>query len=279
MSNTDIHRVGRTARYNRSGKSLLVLTPEEEPGMMQALSRFNIAPKKIKINPAKQLQTTDALCSIMAKYPNIKNINSRLRLSRHPDIKVYALKAFVTYFKFVFMQQDKKIFNVQNLPAEQYAKSLGLVAHPVISILNVCFSECEKKLIVLQPSNSAQQNVDHLEQFEREASEEMEKEKRLQQRLQKLREEADREENPDKPKEKKTKLQKLIERKSILFFMILLASLRLCIRPTRKSTAEKYDRGRKRRRSTSNKGRTTSTSNCIYSLSFVYNLLISSSLE
>lgn len=36
--------------------------------MMAELAKFEIFPKKIKMNPKKQLQTGDALASILAKY-------------------------------------------------------------------------------------------------------------------------------------------------------------------------------------------------------------------
>lgn len=46
---TYIHRVGRTARYTASGRSLLFLSPSEEP-MLAALEAAKIPVKLIKVS-------------------------------------------------------------------------------------------------------------------------------------------------------------------------------------------------------------------------------------
>lgn len=45
---TYIHRVGRTARFNRGGQSYLVLLPSEEAAMIQLLEQKKIPIEKIE---------------------------------------------------------------------------------------------------------------------------------------------------------------------------------------------------------------------------------------
>ena len=47
-ANTYIHRVGRTARYEKDGESLLVLLPSEEEFMIKQLTDKKIPVEKIK---------------------------------------------------------------------------------------------------------------------------------------------------------------------------------------------------------------------------------------
>ncbi len=47
-SNTYIHRVGRTARYEKDGQAILVLTPNEEPEMLSELKLKKIPISKIE---------------------------------------------------------------------------------------------------------------------------------------------------------------------------------------------------------------------------------------
>ncbi|KIN92929.1 hypothetical protein M404DRAFT_172289, partial [Pisolithus tinctorius Marx 270] len=50
---TYIHRVGRTARYDSSGKGLLLLLPSEETGMLTALEKKGVKIEPIKIRASK----------------------------------------------------------------------------------------------------------------------------------------------------------------------------------------------------------------------------------
>ena len=63
---TYIHRVGRTARYDASGKALLFLLPSEEEGMIAALTAKKVPITKIFPNPAKTVsiqRQLEAFCS------------------------------------------------------------------------------------------------------------------------------------------------------------------------------------------------------------------------
>lgn len=59
-----IHRVGRTARFNASGKSLLFLTPSEEK-MVERLQEARIPVKVTKVNSSRppQFSRLSTVCS------------------------------------------------------------------------------------------------------------------------------------------------------------------------------------------------------------------------
>jgi ATP-dependent RNA helicase DDX10/DBP4 len=89
-----IHRVGRTARLNASGKALLFLTPQEEAGMMKELSKVDVKIEKLKVNPRHETSIDKLLSSL---------------LTRDIEFKQVAMKALVTYFKWVFHQPNKEV--------------------------------------------------------------------------------------------------------------------------------------------------------------------------
>lgn len=115
-----IHRVGRTARYNQGGKSLLMLTPSEEEGMTQALSEAKAPIKKLSINPTKTVLVTQRASSLVASNPSLNTL---------------AKKAFKSYVRSVHLMPNKQVFKVQDLPLDEFASSLGLAATPNIRFL------------------------------------------------------------------------------------------------------------------------------------------------
>lgn len=116
---TYIHRVGRTARYTASGHSLLFLSPSEQP-MLAALEAAKIPLKLIKANKEKVQPVSGALAGL---------------LSKDPDLKYMAQRAFTTYLRSIHVRADKSIFDVTQLPHEAYAASLGLPTTPRIRFL------------------------------------------------------------------------------------------------------------------------------------------------
>ncbi|TFK31678.1 DEAD-domain-containing protein [Crucibulum laeve] len=118
---TYIHRVGRTARYESKGKSLLFLMPTEEEGMKAALAKKGIEVQKIKIRPSKT--------------QNIENQLQNLAF-QDPEIKYLGQRAFVSYLRSVYIHKDKSIFKLAELPVERYAESLGLPGAPKIKFLS-----------------------------------------------------------------------------------------------------------------------------------------------
>ncbi|ANZ75557.1 BA75_03074T0 [Komagataella pastoris] len=120
-ASTYIHRVGRCARAGKEGKSLLVLTPSEEEAFVQRLESKNIKNiSKLNIRGAKKKTIEPQMQALCFKSPELKYLGQ---------------KAFIAYFKSVFIQKDKEVFQVQKLPIEEYAKSLGLPGAPKIKLL------------------------------------------------------------------------------------------------------------------------------------------------
>ncbi|KAF8635697.1 hypothetical protein AX15_000322 [Amanita polypyramis BW_CC] len=117
---TYIHRVGRTARYERAGKGLLVLLPSEEEGMTAALQRKNVNIQRIKIRASKTQSIQNQLQKLCFQDPEIKYLGQR---------------AFVSYLRSVYLHKDKSIFKVGQLPVDRFAESLGLPGAPKIKFL------------------------------------------------------------------------------------------------------------------------------------------------
>ncbi len=115
-----IHRVGRTARYTHAGKGLLLLLPSECEGMIKDLKDGKIDLKCLKYNKEKIQPVSPALQAL---------------LSKDAEVKTIAQKALVSYLRSVFLQPKKHIFDVQALPAVEYALSLGLTSVPKMKIL------------------------------------------------------------------------------------------------------------------------------------------------
>ncbi|KAH8116475.1 DEAD-domain-containing protein [Phellopilus nigrolimitatus] len=119
-ADTYIHRVGRTARYESAGKSLLLLCPSEEEGMLSALQKKEINIAKIKIKGSKTQSIEKHLQNLAFQDPEIKYLGQR---------------AFVSYMRSVYLHKDKTIFQVDKLPARDFATSLGLPGAPKIKFL------------------------------------------------------------------------------------------------------------------------------------------------
>ncbi|KAH9903502.1 DEAD-domain-containing protein [Cubamyces lactineus] len=118
---TYIHRVGRTARYESAGKGLLFLMPSEEEGMVAALKKKNIDIQKIKIKASKTQSIANQLQKLAFQDPEIKYLGQR---------------AFVSYLRSVYLQKDKSIFKLDELPVERFAEALGLPGMPKIKFLS-----------------------------------------------------------------------------------------------------------------------------------------------
>ncbi|CAA7266168.1 unnamed protein product [Cyclocybe aegerita] len=118
---TYIHRVGRTARYQSKGKALLFLLPSEEEGMKAALLKKGIEPSKIKNRPSKT--------------QNIQNQLQNLAF-QDPEIKYLGQRAFVSYLRSIYLQKDKMVFKLDELPVDKFAESLGLPGTPKIKFLS-----------------------------------------------------------------------------------------------------------------------------------------------
>lgn len=118
---TYIHRVGRTARYERDGRAVLFLDPSEEEGMLQALEKKKVPLEKINVRQ-KKMQTT------------IRNQLQHMCF-KDPELKYLGQKAFVSYVRSVHIQKDKDTFNLRKLDLEGFAASLGLPGAPRVKFV------------------------------------------------------------------------------------------------------------------------------------------------
>ena len=119
-ANTYIHRVGRTARYEKDGKALLFLLPSEEEAMVEALQNKKIPIQNIRVNPKKTV-------SIQRKLEHF--------CAQDSEMKHWAQRSFICYLRSVHLQANKQVFKLHDLPTAEYAKSLGLAQPPRIRFL------------------------------------------------------------------------------------------------------------------------------------------------
>ncbi|OTB09906.1 hypothetical protein K445DRAFT_323500 [Daldinia sp. EC12] len=116
-TDTYIHRVGRTARYERNGKAVLFLDPSEEEGMVKRLEQRKVPIQKVNVREKKKQSIKNQIQDMCFK---------------NPDLKYLGQKAFISYTRSVHLQKDKEIFDLKKLDLDAYAASLGLPGAPQI---------------------------------------------------------------------------------------------------------------------------------------------------
>lgn len=116
-ADTYIHRVGRTARYERDGRAVLFLEPSEEEGMVKRLEQKKVIVEKINVRQKKQQSIKNQLQNMCFKDPELKYLGQ---------------KAFVSHVRSIHIQKDKEIFKLNELPLEDFSASLGLPGTPRI---------------------------------------------------------------------------------------------------------------------------------------------------
>ena len=117
---TYVHRSGRTARYDSSGRSLLFLLPSETEPMLSKMTEAKIEPKKVSMNAKRTFNLQESLAGWVAA---------------DPDLKYLAQKAFVTFVRSYYLQKDKEVFDISALPLAEYAIALGLPGAPRIRLV------------------------------------------------------------------------------------------------------------------------------------------------
>lgn len=75
---TYIHRVGRTARYQAKGQSLLFLLPSEEKGVLENLAKKNVPVGKIKPRESKTQSIQNQLQSFAFQEPEVKHLAQKV---------------------------------------------------------------------------------------------------------------------------------------------------------------------------------------------------------
>jgi ATP-dependent RNA helicase DDX10/DBP4 len=117
---TYIHRVGRTARYNREGRGVLFLAPSEEEGMLKRFEAKKVPVEVINVRQKKRQSIKDQLQNMCFQDPALKYLGQ---------------KAFMTYVKSIYLQKDKEVFQLKEYDLEAFAASLGLPGTPRIKFL------------------------------------------------------------------------------------------------------------------------------------------------
>ncbi|KAK9461973.1 P-loop containing nucleoside triphosphate hydrolase protein [Lipomyces oligophaga] len=144
-ADTYVHRVGRTARFEASGRALLMLTPSEEVGMLSRLATKKVPIEKITIKESKKKSIRPDLQALCFK---------------NPDIKYLGQKAFISYCKSIYIQKDKEVFKIADLPATEYAESLGLPGAPKIKFLNVQKAKQMKNALKVNNDSDGSEDYD-----------------------------------------------------------------------------------------------------------------------
>lgn len=130
-----IHRVGRTARYNRNGHAMTLVLPSEVEGMTSEWRKANIPITEAKINPKKTLNTKQKIRSIVAASV---------------DTKLLAQKAYMSYIRSYYLQPNKSIFQIDEFDTAGFAASLGLASAPKVKFMEATRQDLRKKKNVNQ---------------------------------------------------------------------------------------------------------------------------------
>lgn len=118
--NTYIHRVGRTARLDRPGRSIMVLMPNERDYLLPRLSKKNIPIEEVPTRDKHLFWVQDSIQSLLA---------------RDPELKEEAKRAFKAYIRSLLNSHFKQMFDPKQIDLKAFAKSLGLEVTPRVRIL------------------------------------------------------------------------------------------------------------------------------------------------
>lgn len=129
-ADTYIHRVGRTARYERDGRAVIFLDPSEEEGMLTRFEQKKVPVEKINIRTNKKQSIKDQLQNMCFQDPKLKYLGQ---------------KAFASYVRSLHVQKDKEVFKLEHYPLEEFAASLGLPGAPRIKFLKADPEEIKRR--------------------------------------------------------------------------------------------------------------------------------------
>ena len=121
--------MGRTARFNQNGQSLIFLMPNEEEIMLRKLRERKIPIEDLYVDPRK-MQTI--------------RFKAQAYCAGDVALKESAQRAFKAYIKSIHLMKDKEVFNVNAIDREKYATSLGLHVAPQIGFLSKGSSKGKK---------------------------------------------------------------------------------------------------------------------------------------
>lgn len=116
-ADTYIHRVGRTARFEKSGRAVLFLAPSEEEMFVERLTDKKVPIVRVNPKASKKQDIQDKLQGLLFKDPELKYLGQ---------------KAFVSYCRSISVRKDREVFKLEELPLDEFATSLGLLGAPRI---------------------------------------------------------------------------------------------------------------------------------------------------
>ncbi|KAK4544357.1 ATP-dependent RNA helicase dbp4 [Oleoguttula mirabilis] len=129
-ADTYIHRVGRTARYEREGRAVLFLDPSEEAGMLARLEQKRVPIERINVRAKKQSSIKNQLQSMCFQDPQLKYLGQ---------------KCFASYARSLHVQKDREVFKLDQYDLEGFASSLGLPGAPRIKFLKADAEEVKRR--------------------------------------------------------------------------------------------------------------------------------------
>jgi len=125
-ADTYIHRVGRTARYEKTGRALLFLCPSEEAGVTKRLEAKKVPIVRVNAKQSKKKEIKMQLQSLCFKDAELKYLGQ---------------KAFASYVRSISIQKDRESFRLSEYPLKEFASSLGLPGQPRIKGLKTADTE------------------------------------------------------------------------------------------------------------------------------------------
>uniref|UniRef100_A0A5B7AWM7 Putative DEAD-box ATP-dependent RNA helicase 32 n=1 Tax=Davidia involucrata TaxID=16924 RepID=A0A5B7AWM7_DAVIN len=113
--------------------------------MLEKLQGKKIPIQFIKANTKRLQPVSGLLAALLVKYDNLQPL---------------AQRAFITYLRSIHVQRDKEVFDVMNLPIDEFSASLGLPMTPRIRFLKQKLkSKTVSEESSLQPEISAKENL------------------------------------------------------------------------------------------------------------------------
>ncbi|KAK4529531.1 hypothetical protein CCYA_CCYA01G0388 [Cyanidiococcus yangmingshanensis] len=113
---TYVHRVGRTARYQRNGRALLFLTRGREENLVEQIrSRTGANLRRVRIRANQYVDVQKKAAAIVAADAHLKYLVQR---------------GLATYLRHIALQSDKDVLDVSEIDVEALAVSWGLSAAP-----------------------------------------------------------------------------------------------------------------------------------------------------
>ncbi|KAI1718347.1 DEAD/DEAH box helicase domain-containing protein [Ditylenchus destructor] len=115
-----IHRVGRTARMDKKGEAVLVLTPSQEKPFTEMLAKRHVPISKVSVDTERLVDIRQKLSNLMIPFPQLQH---------------FAQGSFVAYARALYFMKLKEVFNVDSINLEALASSYGLAVTPRIRFL------------------------------------------------------------------------------------------------------------------------------------------------